>query len=113
MTSMLAPTQGGDTSTVPVVGTAGAARTDTTSQQDAAQKMRAHLVAGLRNKALSQMLIGASLIIVGVVITAVTYHSAVNNPNGGTYMVMWGPVVVGALAIFRGARSLIRTARMR
>jgi hypothetical protein len=43
------------------------------------------------------MLFGAALIVLGVVVTVVTYKSA-ESSGGGTYFVMWGPVIVGVLS---------------
>src|SRR5579863_6636588 len=41
----------------------------------------------LRKRGLRQILAGTALIIVGVVVTAVTYHAASDSASGGTYLV--------------------------
>lgn len=43
---------------------------------------------------------GLLLLVVGVVITAVTYDSA--SQAGGTYVVAYGPIIVGAIRLIRG-----------
>lgn len=43
---------------------------------------------------------GAILLIVGIIITAATYDSA--SREGGTYIVAWGPMVYGAIRLFKG-----------
>ena len=48
--------------------------------------------------------LGLVLIVVGILITAVTYGSA--STSGGTYIVAYGPIIVGVIKLFRGlARS--------
>jgi hypothetical protein len=42
---------------------------------------------------------------IGLVITLVTYSSATSGRGGGTYIVAWGPMVVGVIRIFRGLVS--------
>jgi hypothetical protein len=41
--------------------------------------------------------------VVGIVVTAVTYDSA--SEQGGTYIVAWGPMVYGAIRLFKGLAS--------
>jgi hypothetical protein len=43
---------------------------------------------------------GLVLLIVGILITAVTYDSA--SQQGGTYVIAYGPIVVGAIRLIRG-----------
>jgi hypothetical protein len=52
-----------------------------------------------------QMMIGAGLFVVGLIITVITYSIA--SDGGGTYLICWGPVVFGAIRFFKGlsARS--------
>lgn len=47
---------------------------------------------------------GVALILIGLVITVVTYTRAGANPNGGTYYVAYGPIIVG---FFRIVKSMI------
>ena len=52
----------------------------------------------------SDVVLGLVLIVIGVLITAVTYGSA--SKSGGTYLVAYGPIIVGVIKLFRGlARS--------
>ena len=46
---------------------------------------------------------GLILLVVGIVVTAVTYDSA--SQEGGTYIVAWGPMVYGAIRLFKGLAS--------
>jgi hypothetical protein len=46
------------------------------------------------------MLIGAALCIAGIGITAFTYSLV--SESGGTYLILWGPAVYGAIRFFRG-----------
>jgi hypothetical protein len=43
---------------------------------------------------------GAALLVLGIIVTAVTYDSA--SQSGGTYIVAWGPMVYGAIRLFKG-----------
>ena len=47
--------------------------------------------------------IGLVLLLLGIVITAVTYDSA--SREGGTYIVAYGPIVVGVIRLFKGLLS--------
>jgi hypothetical protein len=47
---------------------------------------------------------GVVLLVVGIVITAVTYGSA--SSEGGTYIIAYGPMIVGVIRIFRGLARL-------
>jgi hypothetical protein len=44
--------------------------------------------------------IGLVLLVIGIIVTAVTYDSA--SREGGTYIVAWGPMVFGAIRLFKG-----------
>ena len=59
-----------------------------------------------RKSALRQMSLGAIAVVVGLVVSIGTYSSASN--GGGTYFVLWGPVVFGAASFFKGFGRLIR-----
>ena len=52
-----------------------------------------------------QILIGIVLLIVGIAITAGT-HSAATRNGGGTYMIAYGPIVVGVITLFKGIFNL-------
>jgi hypothetical protein len=44
------------------------------------------------------------LLVVGLVITAVTYGSA--SSGGGTYIIAYGPMIVGVIKIIRGLAAM-------
>jgi len=98
--------------------TGGDARTMTTGASTSApvtasQKSTQSLKSVVRKRAIRQIIVGMSLIAVGIVITAVTYHAASDSSSGGTYLVMWGPIAVGALTVFRGMRALVSSTKIR
>jgi len=62
-------------------------------------------------RAVRTIVLGAVVAMIGLIITIVSYHSASQNPNGGTYLVAFGPVIFGALAVFRGTKSLVSALR--
>jgi hypothetical protein len=53
----------------------------------------------------TQILVGAGLLILGIVITSATHSAAVHN-GGGSYVVAYGPIVVGVITIFKGIFNL-------
>lgn len=55
----------------------------------------------LREAGKKNMLYGALWCIGGIIVTAVSY-SAATGPGGGTYIVTWGAIVVGAIQFFQG-----------
>jgi len=55
--------------------------------------------------------IGLLVTVVGVVLTAATYAMAASNPNGGHYVIAFGPVIFGLLTLARGIRALRMTSR--
>jgi len=59
--------------------------------------------AGRRN-----MISGAAICLVGVLITAVTYYMAATSPGGGRYAIAWGLVLVGLLQFLRGVDQATR-----
>jgi hypothetical protein len=68
---------------------------------------KANVSLAIRKRAMRQIVAGFTVLVVGAVVTAVTYHLASNNPSGGTYLVLWGPMAIGALTVFRGFRALV------
>jgi hypothetical protein len=50
----------------------------------------------------TQMVIGGVLVLVGLIITAVTYSGASSSSSGGTYIVAYGPVIFGLILFFQG-----------
>jgi hypothetical protein len=59
-----------------------------------------------RTMAVRQLLVGTMLVVVGVVVTAATYSSARN--DGDRYLLAFGPIVIGAIAMVRGFIGLLR-----
>jgi uncharacterized membrane protein len=59
------------------------------------------------SRAVRTIVLGVAVAMIGLIITIVSYHSASQNPNGGTYLVAFGPIIFGALAVFRGSRALV------
>src|SRR5688572_24484491 len=59
-----------------------------------------------RTMAVRQLLVGVMLLVVGVVVTAATYSTARN--DGDRYLLAFGPIVIGAIAMVRGFIGLLR-----
>jgi hypothetical protein len=57
-----------------------------------------------RAKGRTDLGFGLVLLVIGIVITAVTYGSA--SQAGGTYVIAYGPMIVGVIRIFRGLARL-------
>lgn len=58
-----------------------------------------------RKAAVKQMVIGAVVALVGLIITIVTYRAA---SGGGHYVVAWGPAIFGLIAVVRGAVAYLK-----
>lgn len=54
----------------------------------------------LRSRATGQLIFGAALLLLGIIITAATYGSA--STSGGSYIIAYGPIGVGIIMIIRG-----------
>jgi hypothetical protein len=59
--------------------------------------------AGRRN-----VILGAALCSLGLLVTAVTYFVAASSPGGGRYVIAWGVVLFGVLQFLRGLAQLNR-----
>jgi uncharacterized membrane protein len=59
-----------------------------------------------RSMAVRQLLVGVMLIVIGLVITAATYQAA--RHDGDKYLLAFGPIVIGAIAMVRGLVGLVR-----
>jgi hypothetical protein len=53
-----------------------------------------------RDVALRDMGIGAAFCVGGILVTVVSYSLV--SEHGGTYFLLWGPAVFGAIRFFRG-----------
>jgi hypothetical protein len=63
--------------------------------------------------ALRQIAVGVAMFVIGLVITLVTYHNAASSSSGGTYIVAWGPMIVGGVTAMRGLIALVRAGTTR
>ena len=63
----------------------------------------------LRKRGLRQMIIGGVLFVIGLLITAVTYGHASSSVSGGSYVVAYGPMIIGVVWALRGARLVVRS----
>jgi hypothetical protein len=59
-----------------------------------------------RTMAVRQLLVGTMLVVVGVLVTAATYTTA--HLAGDRYLLAFGPLVIGAIAMVRGFIGLVR-----
>jgi hypothetical protein len=59
----------------------------------------------------TQLIIGTVLLVAGILITAVTYSNASSSPTGGTYFVMWGPLIFGFIRGVTALPVLVRARR--
>lgn len=57
-----------------------------------------------RARANRDMLVGALWCGGGILITVITY-SAASGPQGGTYLLAWGPIIFGGIQFLRGLMS--------
>lgn len=57
--------------------------------------------AAKRARGAKMMVMGLVLLLVGIVITSVTHDEAESN-GGGTYIVAYGPMIVGGIRFFQG-----------
>jgi hypothetical protein len=64
-----------------------------------------------RRRGTRQIVTGAVLFLIGLVITIATYSHASSSGTGGTYFVAWGPMVIGLIAVVRGVISVSRARR--
>ncbi len=57
-----------------------------------------------RSRAHGDIIFGIILLVIGIAITAFTYDSA--SRQGGTYIVAYGPIIVGVIKLIRGLATL-------
>lgn len=60
----------------------------------------------LTKRAHSQIMYGAIIFVIGLVITIVSYSLASSSPSGGVYFISWGPMVVGVIRLVQGLTLL-------
>jgi hypothetical protein len=63
----------------------------------------------LRQRGLRRVIFGVVLIVIGVLITTVTYSSA---QAGGIYIVAYGPILAGIIGVVRGLMAMSRAGRL-
>jgi hypothetical protein len=68
------------------------------------------LAAVARKRGMKQIVIGALLFVVGLVITVATYSSA--SSGGGTYFVAYGPMIVGVIWVIRGIAAVSKSQKL-
>jgi len=54
-----------------------------------------------RARAARMMVVGLILLVVGIAITVVTHDNAEDN-GGGTYVIAYGPMIIGGIRFFQG-----------
>ena len=69
-----------------------------------AERTRAAAMA--RTQAVRAIWVGGLLTAFGLVLTVVTYAMAASNPQGGHYVVAFGPVIFGVITLLRGLARL-------
>jgi len=55
-----------------------------------------------RSQASRQIVTGAIFLGVGLILTVATFGAAASSPSGGTYILAYGPMIYGAITLFRG-----------
>jgi uncharacterized membrane protein YiaA len=53
----------------------------------------------------TDIVFGSILLGIGLLITLGTYDAAASSSSGGTYIIAYGPMIVGAIRLFRGLAS--------
>jgi hypothetical protein len=76
----------------------------------AAAPGNAAMASVIRRRGLTRVMIGVGLIVLGIVVTAVTFSSA---QAGGSYIVAYGPIIVGIVSVVRGLTTMSRAGRLR
>ena len=76
------------------------------AMRDPADSSRDFDLVDPRAMAVRQLIVGTMLVVVGVVVTAATYSTA--RHDGDRYLLAFGPIVIGAIAMVRGFIGLLR-----
>jgi hypothetical protein len=64
-----------------------------------------------RRRGMRQVITGSILFAIGLLITIFTLGHAESSAGGGTYIVAWGPMAFGIIAIIRGLLAMSRARR--
>ena len=70
------------------------------------------LASVVRKRGLRQVITGAVIFLIGLLITVFTYKSASDSSGGGTYFVAFGPMIVGIIAVIRGLIAMARASKL-
>jgi hypothetical protein len=65
-----------------------------------------------RKRGVRLVVTGSILFAVGLLITIFTLGHAESSAGGGTYIVAWGPMAFGIVAIIRGLLAMSRAGRL-
>jgi hypothetical protein len=68
------------------------------------------LAAVARKRGMKRIIVGALIFVVGLVITVATYSSA--SSGGGTYVVAYGPMIVGVVWVIRGIAAVSQSQKL-
>lgn len=68
------------------------------------------LAAVVRKRGMKQVGIGAAIFLVGLIITVATYSNA--SSGGGTYIVAWGPMILGIVWVVRGLMAVSKAGKL-
>ena len=70
------------------------------------------LAAIARKRGMRQIMIGAVILVIGLVITVATYSSASSSPADSAYVVAYGPMILGAVYVIRGISVIARAQKL-
>ena len=77
------------------------------------QQMGASNIANVtRSRGIRQIVIGAVIFVIGLIITVATYSAASSSRTGGTYFVAYGPMLIGVIGMIRGAIAVAQAKRL-
>lgn len=65
-----------------------------------------------RRRGMRQVITGSILFAIGLLITIFTLGHAESSTGGGTYIVAWGPMIFGIIAVIRGLLAMSRAGRL-
>lgn len=70
------------------------------------------LAAVARKRGMRQIAIGAVVFVIGLGITIAAYGSASSSPSGGTYVVAYGPMILGVVYVIRGIATVAQAQKL-
>jgi predicted phage tail protein len=66
-----------------------------------------------RSRGIRQIVIGAVIFVIGLIITIATYSAASSSTTGGTYFVAYGPMIIGVISMIRGGIAVAQAQKLR